>query len=325
MLVERIKRVLLEFKVPRLQESGKSFYSSEICKDARDLYWRRTGEPETNPVDLVGAVRMFIGKSIEDGLNRHIISNMHFFGLHPYQGEEQIRVGFTQSTAAGVPVTVSGKLDGLLVERKGDQFSKQPWVLEIKTKYGAGADFFQRELNPGPEYLAQMGSYLKRASEAGVTNRGMFLFVLIGDRTIGQMWEIHCEYEGGVVTATKAISLLEGETRELNYSYDLNAGLERLAAIAGAAEKKELPPVDKRHKHPVTPESVGAISDTALKAIVAGTKVAGDWQIAYSSYKQKHLALQGAGYTPEEMEILHAEYIARFPILGKKLKAQKAG
>jgi hypothetical protein len=316
MLVERIRKFFMEFKLPRLQEGNKSWYASELLKDARDLYWKRTGEPVTNPVDMLGSVRMFMGKAIEDGINNHVLANLHWYGIHPYIGEEQIRIGFTQNG-----VTVTGKLDGLIVERRGDEFSSRPWVLEIKTKYGAGADFFQRDLNPGPEYLAQMGSYLKRASEAGITDRGMFLFVLVSNDNFGEMWEIHCEYKDGIVKTTRAISLLTGDERAIEHSLDLNATLDRLKQIQDAAEKKELPAIDKVYKYPLTDEFLSSISDYKLRDLVDGKKVLGDWQVSYSAYKQKHLELQGgAGYTQEEMQKIFDEYQRRFPKGKKTLK-----
>jgi hypothetical protein len=214
---------------------------------------------------------------------------------------------------------VSGKLDGLIVERRGDEFSPRPWVLEIKTKYGAGADFFLRDVNPGPEYLAQMGSYLKRASEAGITDRGLFLFVLISDKNLGEMWEIQCEYKDGIVSTTKAMSMLSGETREVSYSLDLNQTLERVKSIQDAADAKVLPPVDKVYKYELTDERLSGMSDANLYKALNGEKVFGDWQISYSSYKDKHLQEQGValGYTNEELQRIHDEYKRRFP-RGKK-------
>lgn len=303
-LVAIIKRVFLEYKRPRYRDN-RGWYASALTSNARDLYWKATGEPETNPTDIVGHCRMLAGKSIEEGLTKYVLENTHWFGIHSYGGE-QISVG-------GSNPSVNGYLDGLLVERKGDTFGT-PMVMEVKLKTGYGAEMFKQSYDPGENYLAQLGYYLRDLSEKGITNQGFFLFFLASDKSWGEMVQVDCHYENGVVYATKARHI-DGTEKDINFSLELDPILERLRGLEEAIEKKELPPAEHFYKKPLTPELVAGLSDAHLRKAIKGEKIIGDWQIAYSSYKDKHIELEGSSreYTESELQILKDELKRRYP------------
>lgn len=309
MLVERIRKYFLDYKEPRYRDR-RGWYISEVLKDMRDLYWRATGVKETNPTDLQGYLRMFMGKAVEEAITTNILSNLHWFGLHAYGGNKQIPVGSSGPN-------VDGYLDGLLVERGKEGKFSEPYVLEIKVKSGYGADLFKFNPDPGPDYMAQIGLYLRDLNAKKVTNQGLFLFVLLSDKSYGEMIEVECIYDEKIdtVTAHTARYLLSGDTKSINVRLELLPVIQRIRKVEAYIEKKELPPAQYVYKYPLTPEFLGSVSDKDLKAAVEGTKVLGDWQVKYSSFKDLHIQTQGGGlgYTDTELALLDAEYRARHP------------
>jgi hypothetical protein len=294
-LVNTLKRVIMEHQAPRYRDR-RSFYASELSKDARDLYWRLTGEPETNPSDLKSKIRMGLGNKIEqyvvDQLTHGGMFGLTFLGT-------QIPVGISD------PVNIDGYLDALVQDKNGKKY-----VLEVKSKWGWGASFFMRDLDPGESYMAQMGLYLKDLSEKGVTDEGIFLFVPIGDDTFGDLVAIYCKYDSTteVVSAYKSENS-EGEERTLGISLHLRPLLNKLVMVQECVKNGTLPEVDKQYKYPVTPEMLAAASSSDIKKAAAGEKVIGDWDISYSSYKALHMKLQGTGggYSEEEFAMLNEE------------------
>jgi hypothetical protein len=314
MLVERIRRFFAEYSKPRYRDR-RGFYASGLLSDARDLYWEATKQKATNPTDYVGHLRMLIGKAIETELTNKVLANLHFFGLHMVGAGEQIPIG-------GSSPAVDGYLDGLFVERQGDNFGK-PWVLEIKVKNGYGANLFVKDMNPGDEYLAQLGYYLRDLNSKGVTDRGIFLFILNSDANMGEMVEIECNYDAASdeVRATKA-TFISGATHSINFSLKLTPVLERLQMIERCVKAGALPPVEKVYKHVLTPDYLASMSDNQLKVALKGEKVHGDWQVSYSKFKNLHVKEQGTvlGYTPQELTLLAEEYKRRVP--GAKIGAE---
>lgn len=326
MLLHRIKRFFAEYKDPRFRDR-RGFYASELTKDMRDLYWSAIGEPETNPTDMIGSIRMLCGKAIERELTLKVLSNLNWFGLHLYNSTEgQISVGTTS------PVVVDGSLDGLLVERNGDKFEK-PWVLEIKTKYGYGADLFKQNPDPGESYLAQMGLYLKNLHEKGKTDRGMFLFVLLSDKSMGEMVELEAHYNADLeeVAVTKARFMEKDyqsdgawsiREQDVDYRLALRPVFERLAILNGYVERGELPPAEGLYKDELTPDVIAGLSDYTLEKMIKGEKILGSWAIRYSRYMDLHLKHQNTTrtYDAKEMQMLTDEWQRRKP-RSKKFKA----
>lgn len=256
---------------------------------------------ETNPPDFKSKVRMALGNKIEEYIVE-LFQNGSLFGL-TYLGT-QIPIGGSD------PVKVDGYLDALVQDKAGNKY-----VVEVKSRWGWGATFFSRDRDPGESYLAQIGYYLRDLSQKNVTNQGMLLFVLIGDDTFGEMIAMKCKYDEqtDTVTAYESESTEDENPRPHNYSLKLTPILEKLKAVEGYVQRNELPPVDKLYKYPLTPENLAAARDSDIKKAVEGSKVIGDFEISYSSYKRLHMELQGGqlGYTEEEMQLLAAEHSVR--------------
>jgi hypothetical protein len=304
-LIETLKNIILTHSEPRYRDR-RSFYASELTKDARDLFWRLTGVPETNPSDLVSKIRMGLGSAIEGYIVQQLKAGS-LYGLK-FLGT-QIPIGGSE------PVKVDGYLDGLVEDEQGNKY-----VIEVKSKWGWGASFFMRDLDPGESYMAQMGYYLRDLSAKGVTNKGIFIFVPIGDDTFGDLVAIYCEYDSTTDTVRAYSSEnTQGETRPLNISLQLGPVLQKLKDTEGYVQRNELPPVDKQYKYPLTPDVLAAASDAAIKKAAANEKVLGDWEISYSSFKAMHMQLQGTagGYSEDELALLNEE-------LGKREAAKRA-
>lgn len=297
----------------RFRDRRGVFYASELCKNARDLYWSLTNEPATNPTDLVGELKMMCGSAVEVALVQKI-AQMHFFSWHLLG--TQIQVGGSD------PVAVDGKLDALVAPRVNGQLG-QPLVVEIKTKYGRGATFFKNRLQPDDGYLAQLGYYLRDLSSKGVTNQGVLLYMLMSDAAFGDMVAMYCSYnqKTGVCAVDRTLVVESGQlsTAEVQAEVNVEEKLKRLAEIAAYVKRRELPPAEHYYKYAVTPEQVVSWTDGDLRAALDGKKVVGDWQIKYSRYKELHVAAEktSLGYTPAELQLIQAEYLRRFPN-GKK-------
>ncbi len=313
MLIEKIVKAATSEEELRFRDR-RAFYASELTKDARDLFWSLRGEKETDPTDFVGHMRMGIGKAIEMMLVNQFLSKLEGQGLKFLGGRGgQIKIGLSDPN-------VDGDLDGLLQDLK----TGKKYVLEIKTKNGFGADKFMTSFDPEEAYLAQMGVYLKDLDAKGVTNEGIFLFLLISDSNYGEMVQIKCRYDRGedTIYAYEASTRTLPQPRGLAYSLKIGPLLERLKVIQKAAIQDELPPATYKYKYDLTPEYVASLSDYNLEAALSGKKILGDWQIRYSRYFKKHLQVTGdtREYTEGELMILRGEWAARHP-RSKKFKA----
>lgn len=284
----------------------RGHYASGNLACLRDQYWGWKKEPETNPTDIKGAMKMLIGSAIEDGLVKAVLSKLSFFGYH---------LRGTQVPVGGSNPAWDGYLDGLLAKQNEDGKWEQ-FVVEIKTKSGFGADLFYRNPEPSPEYMTQIGLYLKDCHEKGVTNKGLFVFVLLSDSTIGNIVLINVHYDASTNTA-HATDWINSDlqTGNLNTSIDLTVSLERWNRLNRHIAEGTVPAPEYKYKYPLTEESVRELSDAKLKKIIEGAIVHGDWQPLYSRYKNKQLEADGLTpeRTEEELQVARSEYKRRHP------------
>jgi hypothetical protein len=299
------RRFFTEFKTPRLRDR-KEHYASSIMSDLRDQYWALIGEPETNPSDTAGRVKMFLGNAIEKGLKDEILSNLHFFGLH--------LLG-TQTPAGLENPNFNMYYDAVVRERNGSAWGKK-YILEVKSKSGIGADMFMRSFDPGESYMAQMALYLHTAHLKGLTDEGIFLFVPLSNDTVGDIVFIYCKYDetSRSILAYNATTL-SGHEQKINFTFSVDTAIERAKIVDEAVKNKITPKGEFTYKFPLTPEYLGKVSDFQLEKAAKGNVVLGDWQVKYSRWKDLILKLDGveSGYSKEELAILTAEYKRRHP------------
>jgi len=284
----------------------RAHYASGNLQCLRDQYWQWKKEPETNPTDAIGAMKMLVGNAVEAGLVQSILNRLHFLGFH---------VIGTQVAVGGSDPNWDGYLDALMAHQKEDG-TWDKFVLEIKTKSGYGADLFWRQPEPSPEYMTQLGLYLKDLHSKGVTDHGSFLYVLLSDANFGQLVIIDCIYD------SKSDSIIcmeaqrsDGSIYKLNASLNITAALDRWKQLDRHLIAGTEPRGEYNYKYPLTEQLLREIPDAKLKKIVEGSLVYGDWQPVYSRYKNKQLLVDGIvpERTEEEKALARAEYRRRHP------------
>jgi len=307
-LLQKIVNILHKGRKPKYRDR-RGFYASSSLDCLRDSFWKWKGEPITNPDDTQSIMRMSIGKWIEEGLKRDVFMQLHREGEH-FLGDE-VAVG-------GSSPDWNGYLDVLMASRsdtEGEQAKR--YVVEIKTAQGIGADILARELKPKEGYCIQIGLYLKDLHEKGVTKDGCLYYVLLSNNYYGSFLSFNCRY----LPETCEVEVYEvntswGVSKKLSVRHNLQKkALDRWNKLLTYIEKDETPPPDYEYKYDVKGEKVNAVSDYQLEKAIKGEKILGDWQVAYSRYKNKQLEIDGItpGYTEEEISYLKELYKKRHP------------
>lgn len=283
----------------------RGHYASSGLKCLRDQYWELKGEPPTNKTDMLGMMRMLVGDAVERQLVKDIFENLHWFGYHPIGG--QIAVGTSNPD-------INGYLDYMLAVKEGDTFN--PFVIEVKTKSGYGADLFMGTFEPSQDYMSQLGLYLREMTEKKVTSNGMFLYVLLSDKYFGHIVQLNCRYDA----ATDQIVCYEGMAsdgsyKKLNYTYKVGDTLARFKKLDEHLANNIIPEPDYKYKYDLTEDFITKLSDYKLRRMINREALGGDWQPLYSKYKDKQLEVDGTPLerTDEEIGILRAEYLRRHP------------
>lgn len=247
-----------------------------------------------------------LGNAIEDAIVKNWLSDLHWYGAH--------LLG-TQVPVGGSDPNWDGYLDALISEEQEDGTFKTK-VVEIKTAYGYGADLFSKSFEIKEDYMGQLGDYLKDMHNKGVTNEGMFLYLLMSDRSFGTLITIDCYYdpETNHIYATEAKSS-DGTKKTLSQSLDLGITEARRKKLEMHLQEKTVPEPEYQYKYPLTTELIDSLSDAKLRDMIRGNRVEGDWRVKYSDYKDKQLEVDGVspGYTKDEIEILRAAYKRRHP------------
>lgn len=307
--LKKIMQTALKPQQTRFRDK-RGWYASSAFKCRRDLYWEATGEPVTNPPDMVGVIKMAIGKAVEEVMVAGWVANAHHYGLHLVG--TQIQIGTSNPN-------IDGNLDALVYEMEDGE----RYVLEYKAKFFNGADMFMRDFNPSKEYLGQLGIYLKDLNKKSGVKRGCFIFVPISETHIGKKVQISCEYNPATDTITAYEALVStGDKTIINYSLKVSEVEEWFKSVEKSLETKICPPPDYIYKLPLTREFLAEQSDYNLKAAIAGQKILGNWQTRYSRYFEKALKLDGTSreYTEDELRKLKNEFNSRLTPTGRQRK-----
>ena len=283
----------------------RAHYASGNLACLRDQFWSWKKIPETNPTDFIGSMKMLVGNAIETGIVNSMISKLHFVGWH---------IIGTQVPVGGSNPNWDGYLDLLMAKKTETGWEK--FVVEIKTKSGYGANMFFEKPEPSPEYMTQIGLYLRDLSKKGVTNNGLFLYILLSDDHFGQLVSVYCSYDSKTDTVTAShYERGNGTSGELNISLNLTQALERWVLLDEYLRTNTVPPGEYKYKYDLTPEFLREIPDAKLKRIVEGSLIMGDWQPVYSRYKDLQLEVDKINpeRTDEERALARAEYRRRHP------------
>jgi hypothetical protein len=288
---------------PRLRD-WTGYYATDAGKDPRDLYWRQTGEPTTDPMDFKGCLTTSLGRWVEEGMKKDRLSHMGLFGYHLYAS--QVAVGETN------PIPWQGYIDFMFYA------DKKFYVKELKTVWGKGADWIYNSKKPKDDHCLQLGLYLRDLHRKGknVEEGTLTYFLFSSDPSVmGVIMEFAARYN----ESTNSIEFFELRLPSGSQSFSLNVGLDEVFKswqyVSDCVAKKELPAVKNVYKYPVTPELIKELKDYQLIQAIEGDKIHGDWAIEYSSYKKKHLSLtrDKPFYSAEEIRLFQQEYTKRHP------------
>jgi hypothetical protein len=283
----------------------RAHYASGNLTCLRDQYWQWKKEPETNPTDFLGSMKMMVGNAVEDGIVKNLLSRLHFIGWH---------IIGTQVPVGGSNPNWDGYLDVLMAQKTEAGWDK--FVVEIKSKSGFGADLFWQKPEPSPEYMTQLGLYLRDLYTKGVTDNGLFLYLLLSDSHFGEFVSVYSQYDPKTdsVICTHA-ERSDGTSYSLDTSLCLTGALERWRVLDKHLANNTVPAGEYQYKYPLTPETLREIPDAKLKKIAEGSIIFGDWQPMYSRFKNKQLELDNIvpERTEEERNLARAEYRKRHP------------
>jgi len=248
---------------------------------------------------------MLVGNAVETGIVNSMLSKLHFVGWH---------IIGTQVPVGGSNPNWDGYLDLLMAKKTETGWEK--FVVEIKTKSGYGANMFFEKPEPSPEYMTQIGLYLRDLSKKGVTNNGLFLYILLSDDNFGELVSVYCSYNSETDTVTAShFERGNGTNGQLNVSLNLTQALERWVLLDEHLRTNTVPSGEYKYKYDLTPEFLREVPDAKLKRIVEGTLIMGDWQPVYSRYKDLQLEVDKIvpERTDEERALARAEYRRRHP------------
>jgi hypothetical protein len=293
-------------KHPLRLRNRRGHYASGIMSDMRDQYWSWTGEKETNPPDLAGHVKMWLGNAIEKGLVDNVLRELSTMGLH---------IEGTQVPIGGSKPNFDGYLDAMISETD-ESGNKKYYVVEVKSKSGFGADLLMRSMVPSDEYMAQMAVYLREAHKRGITNEGIFIYVLLSNDTVGDILFVSCRFDPEMdeVIAYSGESLL-GKHMALDYHFDASIPEQRALKLEQHLKDKIVPECEYPYKAKLTQEFLSSLSDKDISMAIKGQKILGSWQGRYSRYLQKRIETDGDSrqYSEQEIEILRKHYLTRHP------------
>ena len=283
----------------------RGHYASGNLTCMRDQYWKLTGEPETNTTDFTGSMKMMVGDAIEKGLVDALISKLHYLGYH---------LRSVQGSVGGSNPNWNGYLDALIDQRVDGGW--RPFVVEIKSKSGIGANFFYDRPEPSKEYMTQLGLYLHDLyNKKGITD-GCFLYLLLSDKHFGTLVQVNCKYDPETTTIRAySFSNTDGRMGNISASVNITDALARWVKLEEHIKNKDVPKGEYRYKHDLTQEMLRSISDNQLKKLIEGKAVIGDWNVIYSRYFDKQLEADGVskGRSLQEKKIALVEYIRRHP------------
>jgi len=283
----------------------RAHYASGNLTCLRDQFWSWKKVKETNPTDFTGSMKMLVGNSIETGIINSMLSKLHFVGWH---------IIGTQVPVGGSNPNWDGYLDLLMARKLESGWGK--FVVEIKTKSGYGANMFFEKPEPSPEYMTQIGLYLRDLTNKGVTSHGLFLYILLSDDHFGELVSVYCSYDSQTDTVTAShYERGNGTSGELNISINLTESLERWILLDKYLRDNIVPTGEYKYKYELTPDFLREVSDAKLKRIVEGTLILGDWQPVYSRYKDLQLEIDKIvpERTDAERNLARAEYRRRHP------------
>lgn len=276
---------MLENLIIKFEDRKKvSFHAGDYGKSNLDLYFAWTGEPQTNPASWWDTVKWGAGNGVEAQLMKIL------------KDSDMVQKDYDQKIHGRVVLTPeyvlqNGKKLGIEVHGYIDAIHVQGWPIEIKSINNKNAqDIYNYESGrPRENYVGQLSTYLEfRNVERGA------LFVCSVDGL--HRYFIECRrVSPGVYQCGDVI-------------VDLYAEWERFRVLKeNHVDKGIMPDIwQYRYKFPVREIDYHKLPKSQIVNARANRSVIGDWQLKYSSWKDKIVELQGETlrYTEEELSII---------------------
>lgn len=256
------------------EKTKENFYASDFGKTNLDLYFAFHKLPKTNPPKWNDTLKWGAGNGVEEQMLK-ILKQSKL--VHPdYIQREHGRIEIERE---GIKITgyIDARLktlDGVPIEIKSIN-NKNEYDIQ---KYEAGY--------PRESYVGQLSIYLDATnSDSG------FLFVSSVDG-LNTFW-FECKRKKNRVFQCN------------NVVVDLDKKYKSWSRLYFDHIKKNILPdiFEYRYKYPVKEIDWNKVSKSDISKARNGHKVLGDWEIAYSPWKDKIIELQGdvLGYTNEEL------------------------
>ena len=139
-LIDQIDNYLIK----KEYHKRNAYYPSEVNKCLRQLYYKWTEEPESNPITPGALWKMRIGDAIHNMIHDYLLES----------GMEIVpEVSFKKDINLKYPI--SGRIDDLFIDKDGELSG-----IEAKTSYGRGIVNIQKSRNPKQDDLNQVIVYL---------------------------------------------------------------------------------------------------------------------------------------------------------------------
>ena len=252
------------------RKAKSSFWASESEVNLLDIYLKFKEIPETNPNDFKSLWRFKCGDFAEKGL----VNWLRETGIVKSADEDQQRVDFEYKS-----IRVTGYVDVVLT-------TGEP--VEVKSFYG---DYAERELSKG----ALKTNYLKQLA--------IYMYFL--GQTKGYLYMIPMPM--GEHFCIELVQYEAGKFRTGNYDFNLLDTFERWNAFYENHVLTSIePPSEYVYKYPVQSIDWSKVNKADISKARNNQKVIGDWQIAYSPYRDYIIAKEGTtlGYSLAETNFI---------------------
>lgn len=294
--------------------------ASDATKCSRQITYKALNYSESNPVDTLGKFRMSFGNWLEKGMIYDIFNKLGAFGV--IQLSSQGDCG-EHGTFYGTSWHGYRDLD-LAVKQIDGKF--KPFVVEIKTKVGYGAQVMVKESPyskkykiPEPDqewgYSQQISLYLRDAYNKTKDNPafsapivdGILLQLLYADK-LACFVEFYFEYKPDsdeAVCYRVHCSEIPEICSELNIRIDLKEIAARWKEVDEYIIKKELASPSFSRKYQIGDPRITDTSKKDLELAVQNKVLIGDMQCKYCSFRDqcaKDLGID-LNYTEDEKKV----------------------
>ena len=196
-----------EYLLNQESRPRESHYASDVTACKRQLYYKHTGQPISNPIEAGGLWKMRMGDAIHSLIHE-------FLKGRGYDIVDEVSL---KKRYPNLTLPVSLRVDALFA------VSGQFYGVEVKTTYGAGVVNIKKRNQPKPEHLAQICMY---ADAYGVHD---WILIYIG-RDNGYRCQFELKYD-------PVKQVLKGPGCEVH----LHHLLENLKELERCIEEHEMP------------------------------------------------------------------------------------